>query len=359
MNALLKVLICTIFVVGVQSDSCISALPNLAKGSNCGGLLPCALGLYCDMTGVCNPQIAAGSACNSSFTGMCALGTTCLGLPGSQTCVANASPGETCSTNTSLTTPICGPGLFSCYNVASQTGTCGGGVVGDSCYNSSDCAQANFLGQHLNCTASICTPIPIGGYCSSTSFCATGSYCSGSTCQSYLVPGSICTTGICSPGYYCIGTSPTDSSPICVQNQTLTPGQYCGNYNDLCMGSRFCQSTGAGGYCSKLAPDTCIGGSSCNAQQVCVCDGGYYQAGYGNCIPNPCYQLGLNYQNCMIANCGSVSSVYASLVYSKSCGSVNCLPQANAYLTCSEGRQLIPGLFFLISFFAIFFSKNF
>jgi len=359
-----KILLAFALFCGVVfCDSCVSVVPNLPSGANCGGSIGCQRGLYCGPGATCTAQIAVGSSCNATYGSPCVVGANCLGPignAGSQTCVANANPGETCTSNSTISVPLCGNGL-SCVltNFAAQTGYCTGGGIGDACQNSSDCTA--YIAA-LNCTAGVCAAIPIGGTCNvnSFNFCILGSSCAGGVCTAFLNPGQICsgTSALCSPGYFCIGTTPQDTSPVCVQNQTRTAGQYCNGFDDLCQNTRKC---GGSFYCTKVVPDQCnVGGQSsnvCSPSQACICDGAAIQAGIGNCISDPCYTLRTNFQACLTANCGPSATVNgvgaAGLTYTSSCVMKNCATMATTFFTCSDAGRLLPNLAMILAFFAL------
>jgi len=297
---------------------------------------------------------------------MCPFNSTCIGPIGSQVCVGYANPGEPCSQNSSLVTPLCGFATSSCSGI--NSGYCQGGHIGDSCFNDTDCGG-------YNCSGGVCVPYIVNSLCNCfgseyfttvsntlvqgrciNDYCVSGTSCQGNTCQTFLAPGAVCRNDTassnftqCPPSYYCVGTSPTDTNYKCIQNDTLTAGKYCGNYNDLCAVSGVCNNM----YCAKNTPSICGVGLSCNNNQVCNCNGAPLWDGYGNCQTDPCGTKLSALQTCWYAHCSRAGIPFNwgalyGYSYSKSCVGLNCVNEALGYLACSDAMRMIPGFTVLL-----------
>jgi len=342
----------------VAADNCLGVPASLSKGSDCASGIPCAHGLYCDVTGTCSPQVALGANCNSAIAHMCPYSASCLGNQGSQICVQNASPGQTCAQiSQALTsqTAQCGSNLY----CNPDTNTCQLGQLGDNCINNADC-------ESLLCTGNVCVGgAAVGASCLS-SFCVMGSYCVDSstsgTCTSYPNSGTCGSEGICAIGYQCAALSPTET-PTCVANMSLPTGSYCGGVDSACQ-SGLCFEN----YCASKLPSVCYNNEQnpidCGNGQICTCNGQSMLAGTGSCVTDPCYKTASNLVACYEQNCLgyslppnflSASYVRSMTSYTGACMNNTCGALATAYVACSSA-SLLSASFSLVVLFSIFAS---
>jgi len=284
-----------------------------------------------------------GTACKAFDE--CESGSDCRGPQGSTFCVAYASPGESCSAVSTVSIPFCGTG--SCLN-----SICRGGFVNDTCSSSLDC-HSRLCDERTN----YCLGFPNTASCEYTYQCAPGLFCkvvsgqSNGTCASLLTTG-VCGGNECAPGYDCESPSASDKNQ-CIQHQTKNPGDYCGNSDRLCKGSKRCLN----GYCAKAAGEFCNSGDNgqCAIDQTCTCGGMRVLAGTGSCTGTCAVSASEDYMNCIVKNCqpGSAGN------YKGSCENRLCKAQLDAYYRCASGSSLTVS-FSLISFFAFlafFFNK--
>lgn len=122
-------------------------------------------------------------------------------------------------------------------------------------------------------TCGVCTaPLDEGASCTpKTSLCPAGTVCVGSleavtitTCKrvSYAEPNAPCGPDVfCQPGYLCVKTSTDAHAPTC--NPRFGPGVYCGDKDEVCEETSFCEQTT--NKCA-LRPTQ---GEACDGQHPC------------------------------------------------------------------------------------------
>jgi len=331
-------LFCLFLLIGKALSAgtyCVSLPNTLPQGASCGNGINCQYGLYCNRNALCTPLVTAGGSCVHNSD--CARGTTCKGPAPSfydlstTQCIANASPGQSCSLATTVTTPSCGTQVCT-------SGRCVAGGVGDSCILASDCLS-NI------CNNLLCGNVTDGSSCASNSVCSPLSYCTtGKVCSPKLTFGVCVSSANCAYGYGCIGVSSSDQTQ-CTQYSTKSSGQYCGSNSDAAM---FCQNPQrcTNGYCASKDADLCSSNGGCAANEACTCEERVLVQGFGVCTSNPCFSLYSSYQQCMSQNCPSTPLIE----YSGSCRSRLCSTQYQQYLQCSGASSIFVPFAFVIFF---------
>ncbi|MCO4761554.1 MAG: hypothetical protein KC502_08630 [Myxococcales bacterium] len=207
-----------------SNDECAGALACIDKkcakrtaakdGESCAGGRPCAAGLYCPETPdpVCAKQAATGEACKTSSA--CTKGLRCA----ADKCAAPGKEGETCSASAGFgPSPECEKGL-SCAMLFE------GGVP-----KSQTCMKSAALG--AACTA----VFECGGF---------DLYCKAKKCESLPKVGEACADKADAPMFQC------------------QFGLKCGTDGK-------CKADGDAQEGESCASDSCAGGLSCNAKQLC------------------------------------------------------------------------------------------
>jgi len=345
------------FLFVVNADQCLGTPNTLGSGANCGGAISCVFGLYCDATATCSPYIAAGASCNSAISNQCGPTATCKGPTGSQTCVNNSSPGQACSTSSTDSVGICptGFGLFTCLN-----SVCQGGMVGDSCTQTTDCASS----MNLTCVSGVCTGVPNNGFCISSMQCIPGSVCLNGLCTPTIATGTctLANSQICSFGSFCL-YNPLANTTQCIQAATLPQGSYCGGISGACQNSLRCVNN----FCTNGRVTNCAASSACSADEYCNCGGLYKLYGTGQCQKNQCLDGLTKWVTCVNQFCqgtsvlNGISVIPAAVSYTKSCILNNCAAQYNTYMQCNAASPLVGSVFLVavLALFAQFFSKEF
>jgi len=333
---------CIVSNMGVEAVPICLGFPNgPGGGASCSGLGFCQTGFYCSNTSVCTTLLPVGTPCK--VFDVCASGSDCRGPQGSTLCVAKASPGESCSSTSTVSTPACGTG-----NCVSNI--CRGGFVNDTCTSNADCIS-NI------CDGKYCVGFPNTLSCLSTYQCAPGLFCKGftgivnGTCVPLLTTG-VCNPGECAPGYVCEKQSASDQAQ-CFAYQTRNPGDYCGSSDQLCKGSNRCLNT----FCAKSGGDTCSNNNQgqCSVDQTCTCGGQRLNSGTGSCSGTCVNSASEDLRKCMTTNCQS----YSNGDYQGSCANRLCKGQMDGFNRCNDGASLTVSfsLVFFFAFLSVFFNK--
>jgi hypothetical protein len=177
---------CVAFAQLGQSCATLSCDPSLVcSGGTCvtpsaaGGACPCQDALWCDTTGgapgTCRAPQTSGT-CNSSISGQCALGYTCVGSP------------------------------TTCQSLVGLNGDC--------------TASPELCGIGYNCVANRCVSYPkLGESCGASAPLCIGSYCNvlaaSPVCVAYKQLGEPCPVGFeCGPGLTCTAGQ-CAATPVC------------------------------------------------------------------------------------------------------------------------------------------------
>jgi len=329
-------IICVFANSGVHAvDSCLQAPLGRGGGGSCSGSSYCEPGFYCNNQSLCAAPLTVGAACIQNVD-TCVANADCRGPVGNTICVAFASPGQSCSSLNTVTTPACGYPLI----CNASTTTCWGGLVNDTCNIPTDCAS-------FMCSGKYCLGIPLGSSCVSSTQCVPGTFCQvpsgggSGTCVNLLTAGTcIQNLNQCAYGYVCEQNSPTDTFQ-CLQSNSKSAGQYCGNSPTLCTGSMRCIN----GYCAKSSGGTCSSATNCAVNQNCACGGAPNIFGIGNCVNTCQYSSADALEKCLIQNCQTLSALST---YSGSCTQRLCQSQLNAYIACNSAGTLVGSLSLLI-----------
>jgi len=316
-------LIVALLVSAVSASfACLGTPPVanvLQKGDSCGGVFPCATGLYCDKSATCSPAISNGDACQLNVD--CPFQSACNGPVGSQVCVANANPGSNCTGDPTMKGANC-PHCFG--------GVCMG-QLGDGCKADTDCSTGSC---HNGACASLCAP---------NTFCTIGETCSisagnPSVCQKLKTSGTCMLDSDCAPNYRCMATSVKKTASTCVKAASIADGNWCDRDNSyanlLCTGGLCWRNK-----CISKAPLVTESLFTCPAGQVGTCDNGYLIYGSGPCKADKCATPIFALTQC-IATCGA-HDASVSLSYSNSCAYKTCSSQYNAYLACDPNSILL------------------
>ncbi len=336
---------------------------------------PCDAGLVCT-AGVCRSAVAVGGACDpTGLVNGCTLDSTCVGVGGVATCVANGAFGATCR----FMSPACDAGLACattawgprCRPAVAVGEACDVGGIADACADGATCASdrgvcvadganggacrtsgGDACDAGLACTSSYAghcrRAVPAGGVCDPyglTSACMGDDQCVFGLCRA---PGTV--------GGSCRSTSPAcDTGLGCSLEYSCVPSRAVGatcdgsGTSDACVDGSACLVGAAGTHCvaDGTAGGRCRGtGVPCNAGLAC---GAYVGDGAGGrCLPAvasgaPCDPAGLVNACAPPALCVSAASGGASTcqpppyVFSDD-------PTAAFVDACATGRSLRAGL---------------
>jgi len=240
---------------------------TVGQGEGCtSGSVTCATGLYCASDAVCRPLGGPGATCTS--TTQCTQDLYCNTL--TLTCTAYGQQNAACSTYN-----LCAEGLYCSLSTCRAYTT----TVGQICSTSSSGTDP-MCGPGLQCqydSTSLtykCVALPgVGGACSSTNGCAAGLYCSFTTytCQAPGQAGAACTaTSQCATTLSCdlsAGTPGTCTAPRGVGQECTSTGQCeggltCHSYVGTCAAR-----TALDGSC--LRDEQCVDGSECLLESTC------------------------------------------------------------------------------------------
>lgn len=310
--------------------------------TSCSGDGDCQAGFFCNGSGECEAERAAGLSCtaaNQCETGFCADGVCCTTSCHRQCEACDLAGNGTCSAVTGAprgNRPPC----------ASDGSVCGGACNGSSraaceypdggvecrswsCDDTEATLQAFCDGagscpaeQKQECSPFACGPTGCFGNCTSDIQCEDGRYCSAGVCEVELVNGAACSadnqcaSGICTDGVCCdalcnqqceacdVAGSEGTCSPVVGEPHGSRPA--CLSDGGLCGGScngatRFtCEYPGAGVECRAA---TCDAGLA-TLQAFCT--------GAGSCPPEVT-------QDCAPFSCG-VTACAGDCTVSQDCG---------------------------------------
>ncbi|MBI2394944.1 MAG: hypothetical protein HYV09_35570 [Deltaproteobacteria bacterium] len=249
------------------SGACVSVTgaddPNTCTGDN-----------TCDASGVCKLKpgktCSAGSSCSS---GVCQDGTCCSGActgtcktcNGTGACVSvtSAEDADTCAgTSTCDAAGACK--LKAGQSCSGAPATCASGLCNENCCSSActgTCKTCNGTGACVSVTNA-----EDPDTCNGTKVCDASGACKFKTGQVCSV-GADCASGVCNNGVCCSGAC-SGTCKKCELGTGACTSVISADDPDTCTGGSTCDASGA---CKAKAGQACTASSDCNSG---ICDGG-------------------------------------------------------------------------------------
>jgi len=277
-----------------------------ADGSKCSGgctAASCAVGTYCDATGVCLSGKANGDPCqsNTQCTSTFCVDSVCCSSACNGQCQACREP-----SNVGTCVTIVGAPRGTRAGCAGIQATCAGqcnGTLATACTypgSTTVCTAAACSGSGSITSASTCNS---SGSCSATTTtaCSGGTYCNGGSCVSQAANGAPCQiaaqcqSGNCTGAICCAGGQ-TGCSGVC--KNLAADSANCGACGKQCSGSSCvngvltsASSCNAGacsaGATSPCSSNQCANGSMCSGgcSAGMPCGNGKYCDATASCQP--------------------------------------------------------------------------
>lgn len=300
------------------------------EGNACVGLLadgsPCVRNVQCVGTcveSVCTTPSTTGGVCDAGDAADCATGHTCIGGPGSGTCLR--PNGESCTDNNACVNTCISE---RCADLSPRGGSCDG--------DSNDCAGAGF------CDGGTCKS-PTGDVCDSTSDCLALHACIGA-------PGGTCLrvdTAACSTNAQCQNICHRGA---CRARGSLNEACDVGENADCSAGLVCDQGTckrGQGALCggsTECASGFCVDGRCCDSAcdgtcQRCDRSGAQGQCRFSAVNTDPDNECTSTSSNCVRNTCDGSAARCASKTQNTDCGRCRSCNSQGACVVNSSDHQ--------------------